>query len=293
MSTDPSPLFPPFIRRSSFIASQSGYLSYPRTESTAYPNSFDVTGCLQEQSRDNFWGSYVRDLLATGINKARGGVDMGDHPPITPCRANSGELSGDMARLYELCTRHFIASVSHDAIWTSTRVELKIDILEEQGKGQGSFTLVGKELKEAGWLAIVKHKQYGDKEEGDDLEDEEEKALPEFSVGELIPLFSAASKSSSAAGGVNVAPSAASYASLEVKEKLTTPPSYLTESELIGKMEANGIGTGECRKSIVATKHYRTLADYRIESLTSIFSPSNHNNNLVRVPCRRQHCHAY
>ena len=239
----PHLIFLLFVRRSTFI-SQSGFLSYPRTESTAYPASFDVKGCLQEQSRDNFWGSYVRDLLTTGINKARGGVDMGDHPPITPCRANSGELSGDMARLYELCTRHFIASVSHDAVWTSTRVELKIDILEEQGKGQGSFTLAGKELKEAGWLAIVKHKQYGDKEEGDDLEDEEEKALPEFSVGELIPLFSAASKSSSA-GGVNVAPSAASYASLEVKEKLTTPPSYLTESELIGKMEANGIGTGK------------------------------------------------
>ena len=172
---------------------------------------------------------------------------MGDHPPITPCRANTGELSGDMARLYELCTRHFIASVSHDAVWTSTRVELKIDVLEEQGKGQGSFTLAGKVLKEAGWLAVVKHKQYGDKEEGNDLEDEEEKALPEFNVGELIPLFSAASASSSAANGVSIAPSAATYASLDVKEKMTTPPSYLTESELIGKMEANGIGTGKCR----------------------------------------------
>lgn len=171
---------------------------------------------------------------------------MGDHPPITPCRANMGELSGDMARLYELCTRHFIASVSPDAVWTSTRVELKIDVLEEQGKGQGSFTLAGKELREAGWLAVVKHKQYGDKEEGNDLEDEEEKALPEFNVGELIPLFSAASASSSAANGVSSAPSAATYASLDVKEKMTTPPSYLTESELIGKMEANGIGTGKC-----------------------------------------------
>ena len=228
----------------------SGYLSYPRTESSAYPKSFDVKGALQEQAGDNRWGSYVRDLLATGINKARGGVDMGDHPPIT-VRAGrySGELSGDMSRLYDLVTRHFIASVSQDAVWSSTKVDLQIDVLEEQGKGQGSFSLAGKELKEAGWLAVVMHKQYGDKEEGDELEDEEEKALPEFVPGELIPLFSASSQSSSS--GVNVAPSSASYASLDVKERMTTPPGYLTESELIGKMEANGIGTGTYLEALI------------------------------------------
>lgn len=55
----------------------SGYLSYPRTESTAYPKSFDIKGTLQQQAGDSRWGSYVRELVALGHNKSRGGVDMG------------------------------------------------------------------------------------------------------------------------------------------------------------------------------------------------------------------------
>ena len=41
----------------------SGYLSYPRTESTRYPASFDIKGTLQSQTSDSRWGSYVSDLL--------------------------------------------------------------------------------------------------------------------------------------------------------------------------------------------------------------------------------------
>jgi hypothetical protein len=35
------------------------------------------------------------------------------------------------------------------------------------------------------------------------------------------------------------------HASLDIKERMTTPPTYLTESELISKMEHHGIGTGK------------------------------------------------
>ena len=132
-----------------------GYLSYPRTESSAYPKSFDIQGMLQQQVTDSRWGSYVRELLNDGFNKARGGVDMGDHPPITPTRpARVGELSGDMARVYELVVRHCIASVSKDAVWRSTRVDFVVESMNDKG----GFTLRGKELASPGFLAVLMHK---------------------------------------------------------------------------------------------------------------------------------------
>jgi DNA topoisomerase IA len=219
----------------------SGYLSYPRTESSAYPQSFDIAETLQQQVGDARWSSYVRALLREGHNKSRGGVDMGDHPPITPCRAaGQGELSGDMARVYEFVVRHFIASVSQDAVWRCTRVDFAVEALGDKG----SFILRGKQLVTPGFLVVLLHKEYGDdadsgREEGD--EDEEERAIPEFTKGEVMRLINAPSTSTSTK--VAVSSGQPARATLDVKEKITTPPSHLTESELIGLMEKNGIGT--------------------------------------------------
>jgi DNA topoisomerase-3 len=219
----------------------SGYLSYPRTESTAYPKSFDIRGALQIQASDSRWGSYVSDLLKTGNCKPKGGVDMGDHPPITPCKAAAPhELSGDMSRVYELVTRHFIASVSQDASWNNTKVSIDVDILGDKG----NFTIRGKQLVSPGFLAVLLHKEYGDEKDESleySIEDETEEVenLPEFKVGEVFSLVDAKAASQSK---VSTIPTG-SYATLGVKEKMTVPPSHLSESELINLMEKNGIGT--------------------------------------------------
>lgn len=63
----------------------SGYLSYPRTESSTYPKSFDIRGTMEQQTSDNRWGRYCRDLLKSGSPlKARGGVDMGKLAYLVP-----------------------------------------------------------------------------------------------------------------------------------------------------------------------------------------------------------------
>ena len=182
----------------------------------------------------------MRELIALGHNKSRGGVDMGDHPPITPMRAAGPyELSGDMSRVYELVVRHYIASVSLDAVWRSTKVTFEVEALGEKG----TFFLTGKELVSPGFLKILLHKEYGDEaeeanEDGD--YNEEIRTLPEFCKDEVIAISNSSDHSSSK---VNVVPSVVVWASLDVKEKMTTAPGYLTESELIGMMERHGIGT--------------------------------------------------
>lgn len=143
--------------------------------------------------------------------------------PITPCRrARAGELTGDTARVYDLVARHFVASVSDDAVWQSTTVRLSIDELGEKG----SFTISGKQvsvrgqcavlislfttvtistsstslhcqLVTPGFLAIVLYKQFWDEaDEGNGGDDEEEKALPPFAEGDQFGLFFAGSAKS-------------------------------------------------------------------------------------------------
>ena len=50
-----------------------GYISYPRTESTGYPQGFDLKGTLRIQRRHPVWGEYVGELLDGAMERPRGG----------------------------------------------------------------------------------------------------------------------------------------------------------------------------------------------------------------------------
>ncbi|XP_042721854.1 DNA topoisomerase 3-beta-1 [Lagopus leucura] len=125
-----------------------GYISYPRTETTHYPENFDLKGCLRQQANNPYWAETVKALLSEGINRPRKGHDAGDHPPITPMKAaTEAELGGDGWRLYEYITRHFIATVSADCKYLQTNISFSI--------GPERFSCVGKVVTSPGFTEIM------------------------------------------------------------------------------------------------------------------------------------------
>ncbi|KAL1358200.1 DNA topoisomerase 3-beta isoform X1 [Arachis hypogaea] len=178
-----------------------GYISYPRTESTAYPPSFDFRGTLSAQANNPTWGSYVQGLLANSYHKPRSGTDVGDHPPITPMKSVTEDtLGSDAWKLYQYICQHFIGTVSPDCKYLRRKVEFSI--------GGESFHCTGHQVTAKGFTAIMPWLAVNDKN------------IPSFTKGQKIEV-----------------------SKLDLYEGTTSPPDYLTESELISLMEKHGIGT--------------------------------------------------
>lgn len=147
-----------------------GYLSYPRTESTAYPASYDIREALSIHRNHPIWGDYASSLMSLGPHPPKSGVDVGDHPPITPTRsATESELGGgDSWRLYEYVTRHFLGSVSPDCKYTRTKITFTA--------GGEKFFASGRTVTSAGFTAVMPWLAVSDE------------SLPLISAGELIPM---------------------------------------------------------------------------------------------------------
>ncbi|XP_053384624.1 LOW QUALITY PROTEIN: DNA topoisomerase 3-beta-1-like [Mercenaria mercenaria] len=144
-----------------------GYISYPRTETTQYPENFDLVGTLKQQQNHPDWGSAVRDLLNDGIQKPKKGSDAGDHPPITPMKsATESELGHDAFRLYDYITRHFIATVSPDCRYLQTVVYFEV--------GGEHFSFTGKQLIDPGYTSLMTWQALSSDEKVPDLKREQQ-----------------------------------------------------------------------------------------------------------------------
>ncbi|KAH8739347.1 DNA topoisomerase III beta-1 [Cryptosporidium ryanae] len=182
----------------------SGYITYPRTETSRYSETFDIEATISMFSSHPVWGRYSLELLKFGYASPRkDGSDAGDHPPITPVKsATNNDLSGDSWRLYDMICRHFLATVSRDA--SILKETIKFDI-----QGETFFTS-GMKMTDSGFLKILYSENFCNNS----------REIPNFTMGEEIVVKS-----------------------IELVTKETTPPPLLSESELLSLMEKNGIGT--------------------------------------------------
>ncbi|GAB4821904.1 hypothetical protein N2152v2_008950 [Parachlorella kessleri] len=193
-----------------------GYLSYPRTESSAYPPNFDFHPILAAQRSHPIWGEYAASLLSAGFVTPKGGVNVGDHPPITPVRgATEMELGGgDAWRLYEFVARHFLGSLSSDCVLRKVRVAF--------AAGAESFAAMGTTVIKPGFTAIMPWKGVSSE------------PLPAFQQGEVVPIQEVELHQGKTSAPDYLTEAGKAGDAVRMLE---------TGCDLIGLMEKHGIGT--------------------------------------------------
>lgn len=160
-----------------------------------------------------------------------------DHHAIIPTGVHPQNLTDMERRVFDLVARRFIAVFYPDCRFLTTTVLGEVEKIE--------FKVTGKQILEQGWRIIFSQPAQNDKSETDEKQEDEERTLPIFTVGESGPHQP------------------------DLNEKWTQPPKPYTEATLLRAMETagkmvdndelrdalkeNGIGRPSTRAAIIET----------------------------------------
>jgi DNA topoisomerase-1 len=122
----------------------NGYISYPRTDNTVYPDTLDLRAQI-EIFKEGPFKEYADALLEKAeLIPTRGKKETTDHPPIYPASlAKDSDLKEEEWKVYELVVRRFFATFAGPSEWETMRLRLDIDGEE--------FRANGARLVEPGW----------------------------------------------------------------------------------------------------------------------------------------------
>ena len=189
----------------------AGYLTYPRTDNTVYPDDLDPATLLESFVGHTTLGEDAESLLASDeLVPTEGDEETTDHPPIHPTGEipTRGEVSDDEWEIFELVVRRFFATVADPAVWEHLKVVAEV--------GEHSLKANGKRLVDPGYHAVYPYFNTS------------ENYVPDVVEGERLAV-----------------------SAVDLAAKQTQPPRRYGQSRLIETMEEMGIGTKSTRHNIV------------------------------------------
>mgnify|MGYP000557275563 CR=1 FL=1 len=192
----------------------AGYITYPRTDNTVYPDDLEPRDLLDALSSGPRFGDDAASLLdADDIEPTAGDEETTDHPPIHPTDElpSPSDLSEDEWEVYELVVRRFLATVADAATWEHLRVVATVDDAMDP-----SLKANGKRLVDPGYHAVYPYRSTT------------ENYVPDVTEGETLALADA-----------------------QIEAKQTQPPRRYGQSRLIETMEKMGIGTKATRHDVI------------------------------------------
>lgn len=237
--------------------------TYPRVDTTflsddIYPKVPNTLNGLVDYSE------LVAPLKGIKLPKSKRVFDnskVTDHHAIIPTGVPARNLSDNERKVYDLVARRFIATFYPDCEISTTTVLGKVEKVE--------FKVTGKQILKPGWRVVFGADQKDP--DADPNQQDEEKVLPDFVIGESGP-----------------------HQPL-LKETWTTPPKPYTEATLLRAMETagklvdndelrdalkeNGIGRPSTRAAIIETLFKR---NYIRKERKSLF-PTATGTELIHV----------
>jgi DNA topoisomerase-1 len=189
----------------------AGYITYPRTDNTVYPEGLDPRELLSAFTVNRTFGEDAEALLESDeLTPTEGDEETTDHPPIHPTEElpSRTELSEDEWEVYELVVRRFFATVADPARWEHLRVVVSV--------GEHRLKANGKRLVEPGYHEVYPYFSTA------------ENYVPDVEEGETLAVTD-----------------------VEIEEKETQPPRRYGQSRLIETMEGMGIGTKSTRHNTI------------------------------------------
>lgn len=191
---------------------EAGYLSYPRTDSTIYPESLELRSLIEMFCGTEF-DEYAKALLkiadTDGLKPTQGKKEDPAHPPIHPVApAKRSDMKEDEWKIYELVVRRFFATFAGEAEWDTLRIEININ--------NEDFKTNGSRLTDEGWRWYYPYNK------------PEDRVLPELTKGDILKITHK-----------------------ELFDKETQPPSRYGQGRLIRMMDDMGIGTKATRADII------------------------------------------
>ncbi|PYH38551.1 DNA topoisomerase 3 [Aspergillus neoniger CBS 115656] len=180
-----------------------GFISYPRTETDQFDKGIDLKKLVEKQLPDGNWGQYARHLLDGAFKTPRSGRHNDQAHPP----------------IHPICWVAPTALTADEKKVYEFVVRRFLACCSEDAKGQSTEVEIqyGDEFFHAKGLLVLE-RNYLDVYVYDKWESSQQ--LPNFQMGEMFEPTEA-----------------------KIFDGKTTPPDYLTEPELIGLMDANGIGT--------------------------------------------------
>ena len=185
----------------------AGYITYPRTDNTVYPDDLDPEALLSTFTDHYLFADDADSLLdAEAIEPTEGDEETTDHPPIHPTGEipDRDDLSDDEWEVYELVVRHFFATVADAAEWEHLKV-----VADANGC---LLKANGKRLVDPGYHEVYPYRSTA------------ENYVPDVEEGELLGIEDA-----------------------RIEAKQTQPPRRRGQSRLIEEMSDLGIGTKSTR----------------------------------------------